>query len=108
MDIETGSGRGPTDLATAICSHCGEEHTAIEPEECFNGFRTLGDTHTHNTDEEAAACDAYHATMREQMAVGVDHGAAQKLAHEAAAAAHDAGAREAQPTRVEEPDGRQE
>ncbi len=74
----------------AMCSHCGEEHAAIETEECFNGFRTLGDTHTHNTAEDSAACDAYHATMREQMAASedADYDAAQKLAREAADAAH--------------------
>jgi hypothetical protein len=80
-----------TEGTKAICSHCGEEHAAIETEECFNGFRALGDTHTHKTDEDSAACDAYHATMREQMAAGedADYDAAQKLAREAADAAHD-------------------
>lgn len=78
-----------TEGTKTICGHCGEEHTAIETEECFNGFRTLDDTHTHNTDEDSAACDAYHATMREQMDAGKDYDAAQKLAREAADATHD-------------------
>jgi hypothetical protein len=77
-----------TEGTKAICSHCGEEHAAIETEECFNGFRTLGDTHTHDTAEDLAACDAYHSTMREQMDQGVDHEQAQNLAREAADAAH--------------------